>query len=89
MTKTYDHGTMTIVMTVVSKSQLKSHLLEYLRAVEEEKKPLIVTHVGKPVVKISPYHENPDQILASLRKSVVTYEDPTLPIGDKEWEALA
>jgi antitoxin (DNA-binding transcriptional repressor) of toxin-antitoxin stability system len=80
--------TMAMQLLTVSKSQLKSHLLEYLRKIELEKKPLIVTHVGKPVAKISPYQENPDAILASLRKSVISYNNPLQSVGENDWEQL-
>ena len=75
-------------MQTVSKSQLKSQLLEYLRKVEAEKKPLVVTHAGVPVVKITPYKEGADEVLQSLRGSVLYFKDPTKPVGEKEWEAL-
>ena len=88
LTGIYDYGTMTMDMQVVSKSQLKSHLLEYLRNVEQEKKPLVVTHGGKSVVKIFPYQEDPDKILKALRNSVISYQDPTQSVGDTDWEAL-
>ena len=78
---------MTIVMQyVVSKSQLKAKILEYLRNVEKEKQELIVTHDGKPVAKIVPYKEK--AILDSLRNSVVYYKDPTEPVGQNHWEVL-
>ena len=81
---------MTIVMQTISKSQLKSQLLEYLRKVETEKKDLIVTHLGKPVVKITPYNEDPEKILKSLQGTVIYNEDydPSEPIGLEDWEAL-
>lgn len=79
---------MTSVMQTVSKSQLKSQLLEYLRKVEKNKAPLIITHLGQPVLKISPFKEDPDQILAKLRGSVVFYKDPTEPVGEDDWESL-
>ena len=43
-------------MEYISKSKLKPKLLEYLRKVEETKKPLIVTSHNKPVLKIEPIH---------------------------------
>lgn len=79
---------MTIVMQTVSKSQFKSQLLEYLRRVEKEKKPLLVSHGGKPVIKVSPYHEEPQEVLKSLRGSVVSYQNPTEPVGEDDWEVL-
>lgn len=81
---------MTIVMQTVSKSQFKAQALEFLRTVEEKKQPLIITHAGKPVVKVSPYQkESPEEILQSLRGSVVYYKDPDKPAIDPEdWEVL-
>lgn len=76
-------------MHTVSKSRLKSQLLDYLRQIEKDKKPLVVTHQGRPVAKISPYKENPDEILTSLRNSVTAYKNPTAPVGEKDWEGLA
>jgi len=77
---------MTVVMQTVSKSQLKAQLLEYLRKVEKDKKPLVVTHLGEPVLKISPYKRDPEEILRSLKGSVAFYKDPTEPVGEKDWE---
>ena len=60
-----------------------------MREVEKKKKPLVVTHEGKPVVKIIPYkEETEDQILAKLRGSVIFYKDPTEPVGEDGWEVL-
>ena len=78
---------------VVSKSQFKAQMLEFLREVEKTKQPLIVTHAGKPVVEVSPYKEkeplDDEAILKSLRGSVIKYEDPFEPaIDPKDWEAL-
>lgn len=71
---------------IVSKSQFKAQVLEYLRNVEKKKQPLIITHVGKPVVKIIPYKDV--QVLNSLLNTVVYYKDPTEPVGENIWEAL-
>jgi len=79
---------MAMVMQTISKSQLKSQLLEYLRKVEKEKKPLIVTHGGKPVIKVSPYNQDPQEALKSLRNSVTYYQEPTKPVGQEDWETL-
>lgn len=75
-------------MQMISKSQFKSQVLAYLRKVEKSKKPLIVTHMGKPVIKIFSYKENPDRLLTLLRGSVVKYKDPFEPVGQNEWEGL-
>jgi prevent-host-death family protein len=67
---------------VVSKSHFKSQLLRYLRKVEKGKQPLIVTHNGKPVVKVTPYHnkEEPDAILNARRNSIVSYKGLDDPV---------
>lgn len=74
----------------VSKSQFKAQALEYLRGVETQKQPLIITHNGKPVAKIIPYKEETktEDVLKSLRGSVLYYEDPTEPVGLEDWEML-
>lgn len=80
---------MTIVMQQsVSKSQFKAQVLQYLRTVEEKKQPLIVTHGGKPVAKVSPFEEDPQAVLKSLRGLVTHFEDPTKPVSEGDWEAL-
>lgn len=85
---------MTIVMQqqVVSKSQFKAQALEYLRGVEINKQPLIITHAGKPVAKVIPYKEeqesDPEAILQSLRGTLIYYKDPDKPVGLEDWEML-
>lgn len=81
---------MTIVMEpTVSKSQFKARMLALLRKVEKTKKPLVLTHNGKKVIKVTPYEEeNPEKILKSLRGSVIKYENPNEPVGVDDWEAL-
>lgn len=72
----------------VSKSRFKSRALEYFRQVENSRKPLIITDRGKPVLKVVPFSEDPEDILKELRNSVVKYKDPTKPVGEADWEAL-
>lgn len=74
----------------VSKSQFKAQALEYLREVENNNQPLIITHAGKPVVKVIPYRQasSDEEILKSLRGTVLKYEDPTEPVGLEDWEVL-
>ena len=73
----------------VSKSQFKPHALEYLRQVEKTRKPLVITDRGRPVLKLVPYTEDPDEALQELRGSVLKYEAPTEPVGMEEWETLS
>jgi prevent-host-death family protein len=72
----------------VSKSGFKSRALEYFRQVEKSRKPLIITDRGKPVLRVVPFSEDPEEILKELRGSVVTYKDPTKPVGESDWDAL-
>lgn len=75
----------------VSKAQFKAKALEYLREVEREKQPLIITHAGKPVVEVVPYKKvNSDKaIRESLKGSILYYIDPDEPAIDPEdWEML-
>lgn len=75
----------------VSKSKFKAQALEFLRNVEKTKTSLVITHTGKPVIKVMPYQkEDSDKaILESLRGSVLYYLDPDEPAIDLEdWDML-
>lgn len=81
---------MTMVMQqTVSKAVFKAQALELLRNVEKKKQPLVITHSGKPVIKVIPYQrEDVRDILKSLRGTLVYYKDPDEPVGEDDWEAL-
>jgi prevent-host-death family protein len=66
---------------VVSKSQFKPRALHYFREVQEKGMELIITDHGKPVIKIMPFVEKPEEALDRLRNTVIKYEDPTEPVG--------
>ena len=88
-----DYVILTMVMKsstkhTVSKSRFKSRALEYFRQVENSRKPLIITDRGKPVLKVVPFSEDPEEILRALRNSVVKYKDPTRPVGESDWGVL-
>ena len=72
----------------VSKSEFKPKALEYFRQIEKTGKDLIITDRGKPVLKITPYSQDPTELLKLLKNSVVKYEDPLDPVGLEDWEAL-
>ena len=55
------------------KSHFRAKLLEYLRQVEQDQRPLIVIHHRQPVIKVNPYNINAESILASLRHMAVFY----------------
>ena len=66
---------------MVSKSQFKPHVLQYFREIEKTGKELVISDRGKPVLKIVPYVDNPEEALKVLRDTVIKYEDPTGPVG--------
>jgi prevent-host-death family protein len=76
-------------MTTVSKSKAKAKILEYFRTVERTGRELIITDHGRPVLKLVPYVQDPGQALQRLRGTVLSYQDPTEPVGADEWEALS
>jgi len=74
------------IMKTISKSKLKSQLLELLRFVESEGEELIITDRGKPVVKISKYGDSPstEELFGQMRGQVKYFEDLTTPTTE-EW----
>jgi prevent-host-death family protein len=71
----------------ISKSKLKPRVLEILREVEESRSEVIVTDRGRPVVKILPFVDKPNEVLRSLKGSVLKYTDPTEPI-EVDWNVI-
>jgi prevent-host-death family protein len=77
------------MLQTIPKSKFKPKVLEYLRGVEEKKKPLIITHSGKPVVKIIPFEEvKEEKLLKELGDAIVAYGNLVDPVGEDDWEAL-
>jgi prevent-host-death family protein len=75
--------------TRISKANFKARALEIFRRVEETGEPVLITDRGRPVLRLEPYYgEDDDAVLASLRGSVLTYQNPTEPVGEDAWEAL-
>ena len=72
----------------VSKSRFKARALYYFREVERSRRPIIITDRGKPVLKVAPYSDNPEEALKELRHTVIKYENPTEPVGLDDWETL-
>ena len=71
-----------------SKSGFKARALEYFRQIEKTGRPLVITDRGKPVLKVVPFSEDPEEILRELRGSVLKYKDPAKPVGESDWETL-
>ena len=73
---------------LVSKSSFKPQALKYFRQIQEKGIDLIITDHSKPVIKITPFREEPQIILEELRNSVIRYDDPCEPVGQDDWEIL-
>ncbi len=76
------------MVETISKSRFKPRALHYFREVERTGKDLIISDRGRPVLRITLYHEDPDKALKGLRNTVVAYEDPMEPVGQEDWEGL-
>lgn len=72
----------------VSKSQFKPHSLEYFRKIEQTGEELIITDHGRPVLKVVPFVEDPEEYFRGLRNTVLKYDAPLEPVGGEDWEAL-
>lgn len=74
--------------TKISKSQFKAKALELFREIESTGEGLVVTDHGRPALEVRPYRSKEREPLAVLRNSVITYADPTEPVGEDMWEAV-
>jgi prevent-host-death family protein len=72
----------------VSKSKFKARALHYFREVEKTRRAIVITDRGKPVLKLAPYSDNPEEVLKELRHTVLKYENPMEPVGLDDWEVL-
>ena len=81
---------MTRVMSIksVSKSRFKARALEYFREVEESGGEIVITDRGRPVLKLVRYRPDEASPESTLRDTVLRYDDPTLPVGEEDWESL-
>ncbi len=72
----------------VSKSQFKPRALELFREVQQTGEELVITERGKPVLRLVPFVRDLEDVLRSLRGTVVQYDEPTEPVGLELWEGL-
>ncbi len=75
-------------MVSLSKSKFKARVLHYLRELASTGKPFIITDRGRPIAKVVPYRDNPEELLNGLRHTVIHYDEPLEPVGVEDWEAL-
>ena len=75
-------------MTIrVSKSQFKARALEFFREIEAGEESIVITANGKPTIEIRPYRPRTGDPRNALRGSVLRYLDPTMPVGEEDWDA--
>lgn len=76
-------------LQVIPKHKFKAEALYYLRMVEEQKKPILVSHAGVPVVKVVPiYKKSNDEILKELGGAIKIKGDILSPVAVDDWEVL-
>ena len=73
-------------MVTISKSKLKTHMLQVFRQIEQTGEEVIVTDNNRPVLRIQPIARKPsvDEMFSSYRGKIVWREDPDTPTID-EW----
>jgi prevent-host-death family protein len=78
-----------ISMRTVSKSRLKSHMLELFREVERTGEGIIVTDHGRPTLRVEPIEErfSVETLFADVRGKMVYHADIMEPETD-EWSDL-
>lgn len=79
---------MVFIMLQLSKSKFKPKALEVMRHVEETGEPVIITSHGALVLELRVYQPKNADPFEPLRGSVLTYLEPTLPVGVEDWEIL-
>ena len=83
------------MQTTVPLSEFEPKASHYVLQVGKTGQELTITDHGNPVVKLIPVAassnqsmEDPEEILQSLRGSVIEYIDPLEPVRLEDWEVL-
>jgi len=73
-------------MLTISKSELKIHMFQIFRQIEESGEELLVTDGQRPVLRIQPIQQkrSVEEIFADWQGKVVYHEDINTPTTD-EW----
>ncbi|HQY93907.1 prevent-host-death protein [Caldilinea sp.] len=76
-------------MRTISKSKLKTHMLQVFRQIEQSGEEVIVTDNNRPVLRIQPIARKAsvDEIFAPYRGKMVIHEDLDLPTT-AEWNEI-
>ena len=68
----------------ISKSQFKPKALEVMRMVESSGESVVITDHGSPALELRPVAKK--SALEELRGSVISFNRPTDPVADDDWE---
>ncbi|MBA3580488.1 MAG: type II toxin-antitoxin system Phd/YefM family antitoxin [Gemmatimonadaceae bacterium] len=66
--------------------EFKTKCLELMDNVRDRRAEITITKRGVPVCKIVPLDQTPEPVFGSMAGTVLYYNDPTEPTGEK-WEA--
>jgi prevent-host-death family protein len=72
----------------ISAAEFKARCLELMDRVQQERRSIVVTKHGKPVVRVIPYEAEAPSIVGWAKGSVTYYGDIISPV-DVVWEADA
>ena len=78
-----------MVMKTIAAGTFKAKCLRLMDEVQSTRQPLLITKKGRPVAKLVPANEPPDDIFGCMRGKVEIVGDivsPVVPIED--WEVL-
>ena len=76
-------------MLTISKSKLKTHMVQVFRQIEQTGEEVIVTDNNRPVLRIQPFARKPgvDEVFSPYRGKMVLHEDPDTPTAE-EWSEV-
>jgi len=74
-------------MKQVPAGKFKSHCLAMMDRVQESGEPLVITKRGKPVVKVMPIRENPEDIFGFLAGKIEIMGDIINTVPPEDWES--
>jgi prevent-host-death family protein len=75
------------MMKTISAAAFKATCLEVLDTVAETRQEVVVTKRGKPVARVVPLVNRPDNIVGVMKGAIESYGDITGPLRVK-WKAL-
>ena len=78
-----------MVIKTIAAGTFKARCLRLMDEVQSTRQPLLITKKGRPVAKLIPANEPPDDIFGCMRDQVEIVgdiESPVVPLED--WEAL-